>query len=167
MKHDTCFWSVFGMQECIKFQNMKDALLCAVAWGIKWIHSLICSVWPDWAISWSLGNFLKPLTTISLAKSLTFLGNFLKGIKIYHFSSGIILGTFYRHLAIFSGHTDQILNTLYIWEAVQLQAHCSDNQTTSNFQNIFSVKKVSTVITNSQQSDDLQKWKVKLRHLDK
>ena len=26
-------------------------------------------------------------------------------MKVYHFSSEIILGNFYRHLAIFSGHT--------------------------------------------------------------
>ena len=30
----------------------------------------------------------------------TFLGNFCKGVKIYHFSSEIFLGNFYRHLAI-------------------------------------------------------------------
>ena len=35
----------------------------------------------------------------------TFLGNFCKCVKIYHFSSEMILGNFYRHLAIFSGHT--------------------------------------------------------------
>ena len=52
-----------------------------------------------------MGTFLKPLATINLAKSATFLGNFCIGVKIYHFSSEIILGDFYRHLAIFSGHT--------------------------------------------------------------
>ena len=49
-------------------------------------------VWPDWAIYWTLGNFLKPLATINLPKSPTFLGNFCKGVKIYHISSEIILG---------------------------------------------------------------------------
>ena len=39
-----------------------------------------------------LGNFLKPLATINLAKSPTFLGNFCKGVKIYHFYSEIIFG---------------------------------------------------------------------------
>ena len=39
-----------------------------------------------------LGNFLKPLATISLPKSLTFLCNFCKGVKIYHFSSEIMFG---------------------------------------------------------------------------
>ena len=43
------------------------------------------SVLPDWAIYWTLGNFLKPLPTINLSKSPTFLGNFCKRVKIYHF----------------------------------------------------------------------------------
>ena len=41
---------------------------------------------------WTLGNFLKPLATINLPKSPTFLGIFCKGVKIYHFSSEIIFG---------------------------------------------------------------------------
>ena len=47
---------------------------------------------PDLAIYWTLGKFLKHLATINLPKSLTFLGNFCKGVKIYHFSSAIIFG---------------------------------------------------------------------------
>ena len=47
-------------------------------------------VWPDWAIYWTLGKFLKPLATINLSKSPAFLGNFCKGVKIYQFSSEII-----------------------------------------------------------------------------
>ena len=34
-------------------------------------------VWPDWAIYLTLGKFLKPLATINLPKSPTFLGQFL------------------------------------------------------------------------------------------
>ena len=60
------------------------------------------SVWPDWTIYWILGNFSKPVATISLAKSPIFLGNFLKGVKIFNFSSEIILGNFYRHLVTFN-----------------------------------------------------------------
>ena len=63
--------------------------------------SLSHSLWLDWAIYWALGNFLKPLSTINLSKYPTFLGIFCKGVKIYPFSSEIILGNFYRHLAIF------------------------------------------------------------------
>ena len=40
----------------------------------------------------TLGNFSKPLTTIILPKSPTFLGNFCEGIKIFNFSSEIIFG---------------------------------------------------------------------------
>ena len=58
-------------------------------------------VWPDWAIYWTLGNFLKPLATINLPKSPTFLGNFCKCAKIYHCSNEIIFGQPYRDLAIF------------------------------------------------------------------
>ena len=47
----------------------------------------------------------KAFGKINLPKSPTFLGKFCKGVKIYHFSREIILGNFYRHLAIFSGHT--------------------------------------------------------------
>ena len=62
---------------------------------------------PDWAIYWNLGKCIKPLATINLRKSPTFLGNFCKGVKIYHFSMKSFLGNFYIHLAIFSGHTDK------------------------------------------------------------
>ena len=37
-------------------------------------------------------QLLKPLATINLPKSPTFLGNFCKGFKIYHFSSEIVFG---------------------------------------------------------------------------
>ena len=59
------------------------------------LHSLVIG------IVTRLGNFLKPLATINLPKSPTFLGIFCKGVKIYLCSSVINLGNFYRHLAIF------------------------------------------------------------------
>ena len=37
------------------------------------------------AIFWTLDNFLKPLATINLPKSPTFLGKFCKGVKISFF----------------------------------------------------------------------------------
>ena len=49
-------------------------------------------VTPDLAIYWTLGKFFKPLATLFLPKSLTFFGNFCKGVKIYHISSEIIFG---------------------------------------------------------------------------
>ena len=48
-----------------------------------------------------LGNFLKSLATANLPKSPIFLGNFCKGVKIYHFLVQSFLGNFYRRLAIF------------------------------------------------------------------
>ena len=49
-------------------------------------------MWPGWAIFFTLGSFLKPVATINLPKFLTFLGNFCKGVKIYHFSGEILFG---------------------------------------------------------------------------
>ena len=51
------------------------------------------------------GQLFKAFAIINLTKSATFLGIFVKVLKIYHFPSEIILGNFLRHLAIFSGHT--------------------------------------------------------------
>ena len=52
----------------------------------------VLPVWPDWAIYWTMGKFLKPLATINLPKSPTILCNFCKGVKIYHFSNELIFG---------------------------------------------------------------------------
>ena len=57
----------------------------------------------------SLGKFLKPLATINLPKSLTFLCNFSKVVKIYHFSSEIIFGLLLLTFGDFSGHTGEEL----------------------------------------------------------
>ena len=66
----------------------------------SWCWGRLWAVWPDWAIYWTLGNFLKDLATINLPKSPTFLGNFCKGVKIYHFYA-----TFIDIWQFFSGHT--------------------------------------------------------------
>ena len=50
------------------------------------------AVWPDWEIYWALGNFSKPVGTISLHKSTTLLGTFCKGVKNFNFSCEIIFG---------------------------------------------------------------------------
>ena len=60
----------------------SQTFICPLPWA----------VWPDLAIFCTLGNFLKPWAAINLPKSPTFLGNFCKGVKIYHFSSEIIFG---------------------------------------------------------------------------
>ena len=64
-------------------QSIRASVHCRPSWP---------PVRPDWAIFCTLGNFFKPLATISLPKSLTFLGNFCKGVSIYQFSSEIIFG---------------------------------------------------------------------------
>ena len=61
---------------------------------------MLSVVWQDWAIYWTLGNFLKPVTTINLPKSPTFLGNFCKGVEIFHFSREIIFGQLLQTFAI-------------------------------------------------------------------
>ena len=43
---------------------------------------------------WDFGQLFKALAKINLPKSHTFLCNFCKGVKMYHFSSEIIFGQF-------------------------------------------------------------------------
>ena len=75
--------SAFGILGPLKFINF--------VW--IWIASTYyLPVWPDWTIFCTLGLFLKPLATINLPESSTFLGNFCKGVKIYQFSSETIFG---------------------------------------------------------------------------
>ena len=64
-------------------------------------HSKWRAVWPDLPIYWTLGNFSKPLATISLPKSPTFLDNFAMMSKSLIFLVKSFLVNFYRHLATF------------------------------------------------------------------
>ena len=52
------------------------------------------TVWPDWAIYWTYGKFLKPLATINLPKSPTFLGIFVKVSKCIIFIVKSFLANF-------------------------------------------------------------------------
>ena len=64
------------------------------------------TVWPDLAIYWTLGNFLKPLATIHLPKSPTVLGNFCEGVKnLSYFYWNHFCATFIDIWWFFSGHT--------------------------------------------------------------
>ena len=49
-------------------------------------------VWPGWAIYWTLGNFSKPVATLTLLKCPLFFVNLCKGFKSFNFSSEIIFG---------------------------------------------------------------------------
>ena len=59
---------------------------------------------PDLAIYWHLGKFFRPLATINLPKCHSW-AIFVKASKSIIFVVKSFLGNFYRHLAIFSGHT--------------------------------------------------------------
>ena len=52
------------------------------------------------------GQLFKACGNNSFAQIARILGKFCEVVKIFHFSSEIILGNYYRHLAIFSGHTN-------------------------------------------------------------
>ena len=99
------FVTSFLSLQMSSFKVSRDCL----EFGWKWWYTLRrffdrkCNVssrlwWrpvcPDWAIYCTLGNFSKPVATIILAKSPTFLGNFCKCVKIFHFSSEIICRQF-------------------------------------------------------------------------
>ena len=66
-----------------------------VVWSISqavYLCTASKAVWPDLAIFWILGNFLKPLATFNFPKSPTFWGKFCKDVKIFHFFSVINFG---------------------------------------------------------------------------
>ena len=63
-------------------------------------------VWPDWAIYWALGKFLKRLATIDLPKSPTFLGKFLLSCRNLSFCQwNYFWATFIDIWRFFYGHT--------------------------------------------------------------
>ena len=51
-------------------------------------------VWPDWAISCTLGNFLNPVAIIILPKLPTFFAIFVKASKTFIFLGKSFLGNF-------------------------------------------------------------------------
>ena len=81
------------------FLTSKSYTILPVPFSIRLCHGVVTRL----GYLSTLGNFLKTLARINLPKSPTFLCNFCKGVKIFKFSSEIILGKFYRHLATFYG----------------------------------------------------------------
>ena len=63
------------------------------------------TVWPYWAIFWTLGNFSKPVGTISLPKSSTFFGIFVKVSKSIIFEWNHFWATLKDIWWLFTGHT--------------------------------------------------------------
>ena len=95
------YWTKISCQLfCRKDWDREWPLLKIKSWGID-LLSIRRSVWPDWAIYSTLGNFFKPLATINLPQSSPFLGNYFKGVKSFIFLVKPFLGNFYKHLAIF------------------------------------------------------------------
>ena len=63
-------------------------------------------VWPNWAIHCTLGNFSKPVATIILPKSSTFVGNFCKCSQNLSFGQlKHFWATFIDIWRLFTGHT--------------------------------------------------------------
>ena len=58
----------------------------------QWIYLLLLNSVTRLGNLLDFGHLFKAFATINLPKSSTFLGNFCKGVKIYHFSSEIIFG---------------------------------------------------------------------------
>ena len=84
-------WQFFVLAKYVQILKKWSSHLVTLLLADPVVH-LLRTVWPYWAIYWTLGTFLKPLATINLPKSPTILGNFCKGVKIYTFSSEIIFG---------------------------------------------------------------------------
>ena len=98
------YWCFFFFEAAVKFAFL---IFCLCLYS-----AMSNAVWPDRVIFWTLGNFLKPLATILLPNSLTFLGNFCKGVKINHFYSEIIFGQLLDIWQFFSGHTVHVAHHL-------------------------------------------------------
>ena len=82
-----------------------------IHWKINSLYFIygLFAVWQDWAIYWTLDNFINSLATITLPKYPTFLENFCKGVIIYHFSSEIKFGAIFTDIWWF------FLVTLIVW----------------------------------------------------
>ena len=101
------------------FFASHDVVQLGLVWRSNLSVAYLLLVWPDGAIYWTLGHFLKPLVTINLLKLPLFLGNFCKCVIIYYFLMKSFLGNFYRHLVIFSGYPACYLHCFY-FEVVNL-----------------------------------------------
>ena len=98
-----CLWEAIHKLSKLT-QNLTFIIECN--WTFIVYKSDELSLWPDWVIYWTLGDFSKPIPTINLPKSPTFLSFFCKFVKILNFSSEIIFWeTFIDIWQFFTGHT--------------------------------------------------------------
>ena len=66
-RHRRIHWAIAADHQCFFLFFLFSSMgLASPPTPIPW------PVWPDWAIYWTFGNFLKPLATINLPKSPTF-----------------------------------------------------------------------------------------------
>ena len=68
-----------------------------------------CSVWPDWAIYWTLGNFWSLWQQLICPNLPHSYGIFVRVSKSFIVLVKSFMANFYRHLAFFSGHNDHVL----------------------------------------------------------
>ena len=72
-----------------------------------------CSVWPDWAIYWTLGNFWSLWQQLICPNLPHSYGIFVRVSKSFIVLVKSFMANFYRHLAFFSGHNDHVLLSFF------------------------------------------------------
>ena len=83
---------------CFLNQNIINTVIGVLLFAL--LRCVAQPVWPDWAIYWTFGKFLKHLATINLPKSPHSLAIFVKMSKPIINRVKSFLGNFYRHFAI-------------------------------------------------------------------
>ena len=73
-----------------------------------------------------LGNLLDFWQQLVLSKSPTFLGNFCKGVKIYHFSTDIIFRQLLLTFGEFFGHTEEVTYFPRVRDSLSLRRQMSE-----------------------------------------
>ena len=104
--HQLPFWTVFEFNSWPPALSVRLQQLCYIKiidWDTCTVESkpvtqhdscavALLPLQSNWVSVWSDLAIFCTLTTINLLKSPTVLGNFCKGVKIYHFSIDIIFG---------------------------------------------------------------------------
>ena len=117
--HQLPFWTVFEFNSWPPALSVRLQQLCYIKiidWDTCTVESkpvtqhdscavALLPLQSNWVSVWSDLAIFCTLTTINLLKSPTVLGNFCKGVKIYHFSGEIIWGQlFYTFGNFFWSH---------------------------------------------------------------
>ena len=130
-------------------QRQRDWNYIFVFWSIShetyYLPTFTCfleAVWPDWAIYWILDKFLKPLATINLPKSPTFVGNFYGYLATFFWShclEAIWIGWFVRWVLYGLGKNTFNWKCCYLpkWK-LQLDGRSPNLRRLCTFVNLFS-----------------------------